>query len=182
MNKYCSNCGKQMSEEDKFCKNCGKSFSQISETKSTKASSNRQSIILGIMFLLLGIFIVNKFSSLGDIFKQEEDTTNYGYVDFNTVYEEYKENEIRAKEKYENKYYDFSGKVDSVSEAFDDPIVYVRFDCMEIATCKTTIYFNKEQTSKIATLNKGDEINFTGKISGGNGTFAQVTINNATLK
>lgn len=106
----------------------------------------------------------------------------YGYIEFNTIYEEYKENEIRAKEKDENKYYDFRGNVDNVKEIFGKPAVYLRFNCMELVACKTTVYFEESQTSQIAKLNKGDEISFTGKISGGNGTFVQVTIENAILK
>ncbi len=185
MNKFCSNCGKELKDGADICLNCGKNInsSQNDEKISKNKNPNsRAQILLIIVFILLGIWFYNSFSSLGDIFKKEEDTTNYGYIEFNTIYEEYKENEIRAKEKYENKYYDFKGTVDSVSEIFGDPAVYLRFNCMEIATCKTTVYFEESQTSQIAKLNKGDEISFTGKISGGNGTFAQVTINSATLK
>ena len=187
MNKFCPNCGKELNENANVCPKCGKfvnkNDSQNQNTKKCKHCSSlidknakicpyckqsqntRAQVLLIIMFILLGVWFYNSFSSIGDIFKKEEikklSCEGLPSTTFEEIYQANSNNEVDARNKYLNKSFNFSGTIDQVNynEFSDKPYLKIKNEWV-IAT----IYLNKEEYSKVSDYNKGDVISFCGTV------------------
>lgn len=89
-------------------------------------------------------------------------------LDFDTVYKEYKSNEVRAEERYGKKKYRVTGNVNALT---DDGLMNLMGGVTVTLTRKvgnTTVYFfcsfPKDQKSKIMQINTGDDITIVGEM------------------
>lgn len=166
--KKCQYCKSEIDIDAKVCPHC------------KRTQQHNLTLVEGILVIAVIIGLVWVFNRTDDNKKNE--IVSNGNIEMNTVYQEYVDNEVRAKEKYEGKYYTFSGEIKDFSvDVLNEPMVYLTFKCKK-GTCESTVYFKKEEASKISKLNKKDKITFMGKIDKGDALFTDLYINDAVLQ
>ena len=168
--KKCQFCKGEIDIDAKVCPHC---------KKTQQHNLNFGEVVLVILVIVGFVWFLNKNDN--DDKKKDEIIIN-GNIEMNTVYQEYVDNEVRAKEKYNGKYYTFTGEIKDFSiDILNEPMVYLNFKCKK-GTCEATVYFKKEEASKISGLNKKDIITFIGKVDKGNALFTDLYINDAVLQ
>lgn len=145
------------------------------------SSGSGREAILVVIAIILGIIGYSKYQDFKNLEKKEVKT--FQSIELEEIYEEYKSNEVRAKQNYEGNFYNYNGIIKKIdTDIFDRPMLEIIFECKAKETCTALVYFNKEESDKISKLNTGDNINFSGKVDGGNGLFNDVTIDKANVK
>lgn len=95
-------------------------------------------------------------------------------VSFDEIYKSFKENELVAKDKYNNKYYTISAKINGIESDGLYNLTGGATLTMEYKVDNTIVFFlaefEKEQEEKLKTIKVGDKITFTGKCY--NGAFS----------
>lgn len=92
---------------------------------------------------------------------EEKQSRVYNEFNVEQAYEDYNANEVNAKQKYEEKFFFFTGKIDHFDTSFlDEPMIYFEYNHSkeEYQTLQIIAYFEKELADEVAKLNKGDEI------------------------
>lgn len=89
-----------------------------------------------------------------------------------TMFDEFRENEVRAKQKYDNQKIKISGRVSDISMTIsDEPLITIKrkvqqsfleqlFDSIDD---EVRFYFKKDEKNKVAKINKGDWVVLSGK-------------------
>ena len=140
--KKCQYCKSEIDAEASVCPHCKK-----------EQHSNIFSVIVVILIIIGIIWVFNR----PDNNKEKSAIVSNGDMKLNTVYQEYVDNKVRAKEKYEGKYYTFTGVIkDFSSDILNEPMIYLNFKCKK-GTCEAVVYFRKEESTKISKLNKKDK-------------------------
>lgn len=166
--KKCQFCKSEIDIDAKVCPHC---------KRAQQHNLNFVEVVLVIIVIAGIVWVLNR----NDDNKKNEIVSN-GNIEMNTVYQEYVDNEVRAKEKYNGKYYTFTGEIKDFSiDVLNEPMVYLNFKCKKGA-CEATVYFKKEEANKISKLNKKDKITFIGKVDKGNAVFTDLYINDAVMQ
>lgn len=98
---------------------------------------------------------------------KEKSVTVDKRTSFDTIYKEFKENKLRAEDKYKDNYYRVTAKVNSIGEAgllnLKDETklsMEIRVDGQRVAISAT---FNKFQKDNLKSISVGDTITFDGE-------------------
>ena len=119
-------------------------------------------IIIGIIYL---IFIIGCSGATTESNEDNEKEVKKDNVELTITAKElsdkYKENELRADEKYKDKIIEVSGVIDSISKVFGQTSIGLASNDLFGVNCM----FESKYESKIAKLNKGDKITIIGHVN-----------------
>lgn len=154
--KKCSKCKEDIKFDAKKCKHCGADLRNWIE---------RHKILTVLISIFFLIIIANIFGSVDN---SKIDSTNYGSqktqvikITATKLIEEYDENEVFAKQKYEDKFLQVTGIIEDIgSDITGDPyIILGGHSGLSGIQC----VFPKTQISNISKLKNGNEVTVTGK-------------------
>jgi flagellar basal body-associated protein FliL len=117
-------------------------------------------IVAVVIIVIVGIAIITRKDKEILSISDKPSSENIEVLDWETAIEEYEENQARAKEKYVDKWYNYTGIVTEIGST----------SC-RVANIVTLNYYNYhievsfKDTDTLKKLNKGDEIVITGKLT-----------------
>lgn len=178
-NKYlvnCHSCGKEIHKSSKICPYCG--------AKKPWYKKPGNCVAIGILiFFIIGVIV-----SIGDTESNTQSTTSntiaqkveenntisnepikeentIEYIPFNLIQgmRELKENELKFKENYDEKYVETSGEISTFSEAGEK--IYVSLNLGdEFWLDSAYFYFKSSEKDKLLNLKKGDTVKVRGRL------------------
>lgn len=178
-NKYlvnCHSCGKEIHKSSKICPYCG--------AKKPWYKKPGNCVAIGILIF----FIIGVIGSIGDTESNTQSTTSntiaqkveenntisnepikeentIEYIPFNLIQgmRELKENELKFKENYDEKYVETSGEISTFSEAGEK--IYVSLNLGdEFWLDSAYFYFKSSEKDKLLNLKKGDTVKVRGRL------------------
>lgn len=196
---FCKNCGKEIKDDAVFCKFCGvkqeaapaaaqesnnpamamKKECNSGNQKSQKRPANKKlgcgiAIAVVLIFLLIGAIVGGSGESEGNATTKKPTTerTTEAIIEISAeaLINEYKENEIKASQKYKGKRLRITGLVDSVGQndmvvLNDSYYIYVDYgDTYDFNNIRCSL--NNNSVDRAAELKNGDKIVIEGRCDG----------------
>ncbi|MDD2757636.1 MAG: zinc ribbon domain-containing protein [Candidatus Pacebacteria bacterium] len=154
--KKCPKCKEDIKFDAKKCKHCGADLRNWIE---------RHKILTVLISMFFLITITNIF---GNVDNSKIDSTNYSSqktqiikITATKLIEEYDENEVSAKQKYEGKFLQITGTIEDIgSDITGDPYIILN---SRFGLSGVQCVFPKTQISNISKLKKGSEVTIIGK-------------------
>lgn len=189
----CKKCDYEIIQETNFCPNCGESLqgdaSNIISLGGFKTIFSGIVIIGSVLIYFMPFenlnFSTNKLlsdinSSIG--LKNEEPKANeIIYISSSQLLKEYKDHELKANEKYKNKYVEVSGKILNISEVLEEVVVTIETKQVDYDLFFDSVqcYVSDEnEIKKLTQLEKGDFVFALGKVDGYNNVSQGIEIDN----
>lgn len=182
MSKFCSKCGKELTDDSKFCNSCGtvqdnkENVIPIQQEVNVNKKNNQDIKIPGWLALLIIIFVglfiwlsLNGELNLFNFSKKDpqvEDRSNIEYqkITVDELEEELNNNAATAKETYKGKYLEVTGKLGTI----DADLEYISLDAINKSLDFDGIHCSLNDPitkQKVKTLNSGQTIIVKGKIT-----------------
>ena len=158
----CHFCKKEIHKSSKICPYCG----------AKKPWYKKPGTL--IINAILAFFIIGLFEIVENVISNIENNTVYNqtlkestieYIPFNLIQgvRELKENELKFKENYDEKYVETSGEISTFSEAGEK--IYVSLNLGdEFWLDSAYFYFKSSEKDKLLNLKKGDTVKVRGRL------------------
>lgn len=147
------------------CQNCGHTFNALSNSFSKTSDSFNQmpkrkqaglivAIVFGILIFCAAIAVITVENENSNYLSKEE----YSELNVQTLHSDYLNNEVSAKEKYEDKYFYVTGKVHKVEQFLNDNylVLMYRYNKDNSKQIEINTYF--KDAEKIKSVNKDDNV------------------------
>ena len=138
------------------CQNCGKTFNPLFNFKKKNGKKNAAIIISATVIIMACALLIAVPIAFKDM--DYVDKEKYNELDVQTLHNDYLDNEISAKEKYENNYYYFTGEIYDITEFLTDKYLIIKYTSNRDESKKIELnaYFNS--TDAFSNLKKGDTV------------------------
>ena len=158
----CKTCGAEIGKSADICPKCGEKQNQI--------KNKIIFIIIRVIMLLIGIgmfiFAWNKlevsslFNELFMIDTTAAEDRNYVELDPQQLMSDYLDNEISARQKYEDNYYFFKGKISNIDESLGIYSINIMYDYNNDSSRAIELFcdFDKNEKEEILKVKNGDEV------------------------
>lgn len=151
----------------KKCKYC---FSEIDENATIcpvckKKQKSNKNAILTIIQIILVLFVLGCLGMAGytiySLFKPSsdfKDFSEYKMLNVQELHKDYLDNEITAKEKYQDNYYYFSGTIYDITEFLTDKYLAIRVPYAQNPEKEIELDAYFESDDDLKTVKKNDEV------------------------
>lgn len=138
------------------CQNCGKTFNPLLNFKNKNRKNNIAIIIVITIILVVGALLIAIPIALED--KDYVEIEQYNELDVQALHNDYLDNEISAKDKYENNYYYFSGEIDDITEFLNDKYLQIKYTSNRDESKKIELNAYFSSSDAFSNLKKGDTV------------------------
>lgn len=138
------------------CQNCGKTFNPGLNFKGLNGKQNQTAAIIAVVIIIVAVVFIGVTIGLKDT--DYVDLEQYQQLDVQALHNDYLDNEISAKTKYEGNYYYFSGEIYDITEFLNDKYLELRYPSNRDNSKKIELnaYFNSSDA--FANIKKGDTV------------------------
>lgn len=138
------------------CQNCGKTFNPKLNFAGANKNQNQTAVIISVVIIIIAVIAIGVTIGLKD--SDYVNFDQYQPLDAQTLHNDYLDNEISAKSKYEGNYYYFTGEIYDITQFLNDKYLELRYTSSRDNSQKIELNAYFSDSNAFTNLKKGDTV------------------------